>query len=131
MDPLKNVSRDITILIVDDFQTMRRIIRTALEQLGFGKIEEAENGKAALSILKSRKIDFIVSDWNMPEMMGIDLLRAVREDEKLKDLPFLMVTAESQKENVLEAVNAGVSNYIVKPFNKDTLEKKLALVFKA
>ncbi|MFN8389447.1 MAG: response regulator [Bdellovibrionota bacterium] len=130
MDQLSNIPRDITILVVDDFQTMRRIIRTAFEQLGFTRIEEAENGQAAFSILKSRKIDFVVSDWNMPEMMGIDLLKAVRGDEKLKDLPFLMVTAESQKENVVEAVKAGVTNYIVKPFNRDTLEKKLAAVFK-
>jgi two-component system, chemotaxis family, chemotaxis protein CheY len=125
-----NVSKDIKILVVDDFSTMRRIVKNVLNQLGFTNIVEAEDGKVAFSKLQAGGIDFVVSDWNMPNMMGIDLLRAVRADEKLKALPFLMVTAESQKENVLQAVQAGVSNYIVKPFTADTLEQKLATIFK-
>ena len=125
-----NMSKDFTVLIVDDFQTMRRIILTALTQIGFTKFLEAENGEVALNMLRSKRVDFIVSDWNMPQMMGIDLLKAVRGDEKLKTIPFLMVTAESQKENILEAVKAGVTNYIVKPFNRDTLEQKLGAIFK-
>src|SRR5262249_52398260 len=115
---------------VDDFSTMRRIVKNILSQLGFSKIEEAEDGKVALGKLQTGDFQFVVSDWNMPNMMGIDLLRAVRADEKLKALPFLMVTAESQKDNVMEAVQAGVSNYIVKPFTAETFEAKLELVFK-
>lgn len=125
-----NVSKDIQILVVDDFLTMRRIIRTALNQIGFGNIHEAENGEAALAIMRGKKIDFVISDWNMPKMMGIDLLKAVRANEVYKDIPFLMVTAESQKENVMEAVKSGVSSYIVKPFTRETLEQKLQVIFK-
>ncbi|MCC6932894.1 MAG: chemotaxis response regulator CheY [Deltaproteobacteria bacterium] len=119
------------ILVVDDFSTMRRIVKNILHQLGFQNIEEAEDGKIALNRLKQGGVEFVISDWNMPNMMGIDLLRQVRSDEGLKALPFLMVTAESQKENVIEAVQAGVSNYIVKPFTAETLEQKLELIFKA
>lgn len=118
------------ILVVDDFSTMRRIVKNILAQLGFANVEEAEDGKAALSKLKTGGFEFVISDWNMPNMMGIDLLREVRSDDSLKSLPFLMVTAESQKENVVEAVQAGVSNYIVKPFTADTLEQKLEAIFK-
>ena len=125
-----NVSREIQILVVDDFLTMRRIIRSALNQIGFGNIHEAENGEAALAIMRGKKIDFVISDWNMPKMMGIDLLKAVRASEATKDIPFLMVTAESQKENVMEAVKSGVSSYIVKPFTRETLEQKLQAIFK-
>jgi two-component system, chemotaxis family, chemotaxis protein CheY len=127
---IDHVSRDMRILVVDDFSTMRRIVKNILTQLGFTKIEEAEDGKIALAKLEAGSFDFVVSDWNMPNMMGIDLLRAVRSKDKLKSLPFLMVTAESQKENVIEAVQAGVSNYIVKPFTAETFEQKLALIFK-
>lgn len=117
------------ILVVDDFNTMRRIVKTCLRQLGFENIAEAEDGKVALEKLKNSEFKLIVSDWNMPNMMGIDLLRAVRSDEKLKHLPFLMVTAEAQKENVLEAAKAGVSNYIVKPFTADQLQTKLEAIY--
>ena len=118
------------VLIVDDFVTMRRIVRTIFESIGFHKIEEAEDGKRALEKLQSNSFGLVVSDWNMPNMMGIDLLRAVRADPKLANLPFLMVTAESQKENVMEAVKAGVSNYVIKPFNAVIMEEKLLAIFK-
>ena len=130
MDRLSHIDRDMNILVVDDFATMRRIVKTLLTNLGFHNIDEAEDGKVAFSKLQNKKFDFIVSDWNMPNMMGIDLLRAVRADDSMKEIPFLMVTAESNKENVLEAVQAGVSNYIVKPFTQDTMEEKLLLVFR-
>lgn len=130
MSNLDHVPRDMKILVVDDFSTMRRIVKNVLGQLGFSNIEEAEDGKVAFDKLKNGSFKFIVSDWNMPNMMGIDLLRAVRADENLKKLPFLMVTAESQKENVIEAVQAGVSNYIIKPFTAETLEQKLVMIFK-
>lgn len=131
MSGLSNVDRGIPILVVDDFSTMRRIVKTALRQLGFENVTEAEDGQIALSKLQSAPTPFklVVSDWNMPNMMGIDLLRAVRGDEKLKAVPFLMVTAEAQKENVLEAVKAGVSNYIIKPFTADQLQQKLEAIF--
>lgn len=131
MPNLDHVSRNMKILVVDDFSTMRRIVKNILHQLGFSNIEEAEDGKMALTRLKQGGVEFVISDWNMPNMMGIDLLRQVRSDDALKSLPFLMVTAESQKENVIEAVQAGVSNYIVKPFTAETLEQKLELIFKA
>lgn len=129
MGKLDHVSRDMKILIVDDFLTMRRIVRTCLQQLGFNKIVEAEDGHAALEILKNGNIQFIVSDWNMPKMMGIDLLRAVRRNSAYRTMPFLMVTAESQRDNVIQAAQAGVSNYIVKPFTTETLEEKMAAIF--
>lgn len=125
-----HIDRSIKILVVDDFSTMRRIVRNVLNQLGFTNIEEAEDGKMALDKLKEGDFNFVVSDWNMPKMMGIDLLRSVRADEKLKTLPFMMVTAESQKENVIAAVQAGVSNYIVKPFTAEIMEQKLSTIFK-
>ena len=128
---LESVDRKIKVLVVDDFSTMRRIVKNILNQLGFSNIEEAEDGAIALKKLKNDDaFRLVISDWNMPNMMGIDLLKSVRADERLKDIPFLMVTAESQKDNVIEAVQAGVSNYIVKPFTADTLETKLNAVFK-
>lgn len=130
MGKLDHVAKDMKILVVDDFSTMRRIVKNILTQLGFSKIEEAEDGKVALQKLESGGFQFVVSDWNMPNMMGIDLLKAVRANESLKTIPFMMVTAESQKENVLEAVQAGVSNYIIKPFTAETFETKLELIFK-
>jgi two-component system chemotaxis response regulator CheY len=117
------------VLVVDDFATMRRIVKGVLKQLGFSDIIEAENGSSALDELKKEKVGLIVSDWNMPKMTGLDLLKAVREDDRLKSIPFIMVTAEGQKENVLEAVKAGVSNYIVKPFTPETFNDKLQKVF--
>ena len=117
------------LLIVDDFATMRRILRNIMKQIGFSDITEADNGKNALKVLKSDKIDLVLCDWNMPEMPGIDVLTAVRADNDLKDTPFIMVTAEAQKENILEAVKSGVSSYIVKPFTAETVEEKLLKVF--
>lgn len=119
-----------TVLVVDDFATMRRIVKGVLKELGFKNIIEAENGKAALSELKKEDVGLVISDWNMPEMTGLELLKAVRAQDQFKTLPFIMVTAEGQKDNVLEAVKAGVTNYIVKPFTPDTLKQKLEAVFK-
>ena len=113
------------ILVVDDFATMRKVIRNLLRQIGYQEVIEAEDGVSALRELRSQKIDFIISDWNMPNMSGIDFLRAVRADSKLSSIPFLMVTAESLKDNVVEAVKAGVSNYIVKPFTAEVLNEKI------
>jgi two-component system chemotaxis response regulator CheY len=117
------------VLVVDDASAMRRIVRGLLKELGFKNIREADNGQVALDELKRRKADLVVSDWNMPEMSGIDLLRAMRSDEALKNIPVLMVTAEAKKENILAAIQAGVNNYIVKPFNAQTLQEKLNKIF--
>ena len=119
----------IKILVVDDFSTMRRIIKNILKQLGYSDIDEAEDGSQALSMLKSGKYGFVVSDWNMPNMDGLDLLKAVRAESSIKDIKFLMVTAEAQTENVMQAVQAGVSNYIVKPFTAETLKEKIDKIF--
>jgi len=120
---------NITILVVDDFATMRRIVKGVLKKLGFKNIIEAENGKTALSKLKKEDVGLVISDWNMPEMTGLELLKAVKTEEKFKDLPFIMLTAEGQKDCVIEAVKAGVINFIVKPFTPDTLKEKLNAVF--
>ena len=117
------------VLIVDDFSTMRRIVRNILRQIGIANVVEADDGTTAWDILNREKIDFIVSDWNMPKMPGIDLLRKVRSSEQFADLPFLMVTAEAQQENIIEAAQAKVSNYIVKPFTADTLKQKIDKIF--
>lgn len=117
--------KKIKILVVDDFATMRKVIRNLLKQIGYENVVEAENGQVALRLLKSQKIDFIVSDWNMPTMSGLELLKAVRADADLSKTPFLMITAEALKENVVEAVKAGVNNYIVKPFTAEVLEEKI------
>ena len=118
------------ILVVDDMVTMRRIVKNILKQLGFANVEEAENGQEALQKLQTDRYGFVVSDWNMPVMTGIDMLRAIRADEKLKTTPVLMVTAEAQQSNLVEAVQAGVSNYIVKPFTAEILQEKIAKIFK-
>jgi two-component system chemotaxis response regulator CheY len=118
------------ILVVDDMATMRRIVKNILKQLGFANVEEAENGQEALQKLREGTFGFVVSDWNMPVMTGIDLLRAIRADEKLKAIPVLMVTAEAQQANLVEAIQAGVSNYIVKPFTAETMQEKLQKIFK-
>jgi two-component system chemotaxis response regulator CheY len=118
------------ILLVDDFGTMRRIIKNILRQIGYVNIFEADNGVSALDVLRQEKIEFIISDWNMPEMPGIELLKAVRASEEWKDLPFLLVTAEGKKENVLEAVKYKVTNYIVKPFTPETFTEKINQIFK-
>ncbi len=117
------------VLIVDDFSTMRRIVRNILRQLGFTNVVEADDGTTAWEVLNREKIEFIVSDWNMPQMTGIDLLRKVRASEQFADIPFLMVTAEAQQENIIEAVQAKVSNYIVKPFTADTMKQKIDKIF--
>jgi len=117
------------VLVVDDMSTMRRIVKNILRQIGFSDIMEAENGQDALTKLKAGGFGLVVSDWNMPVMPGIELLRAVRADAELKKLPFLMVTAEAQKENLIEAVQAGVSNYVVKPFTAEVLQGKLEKIF--
>jgi len=115
----------IKVLVVDDFPTMRRIVKNLLKQLGFENIDEAENGEDALRKLKSGDYGLVVSDWNMPVMEGLDLLKHIRNDPQLKDIPFLMVTAEAEKEKVIEAIKAGVDNYIVKPFTGEVLKEKL------
>ncbi|HEX9716136.1 MAG TPA: response regulator [Desulfurivibrionaceae bacterium] len=117
------------ILVVDDFATMRRIIKNILTQLGFKNIIEADDGTTALDVLKSEKIGLIVSDWNMPKMTGLDLLKAVRADASLANTPFIMVTAEAQQDNIILAVKAKVSQYIVKPFTAETLSEKLNKIF--
>lgn len=123
---------EINILVVDDFPTMRKIVKSVLKQLGYYNIREAEDGQMALSVLRdeTNNIEFVISDWNMPNMTGIELLKSVRTDAKLKHLPFLMVTAEADKDNIIEAVKSGVSNYIVKPFNATTMKEKLDKIFK-
>lgn len=123
------MDKNMRILVVDDFSTMRRIVKNILRQLGFNNIVEADDGTSAWEILNKDKIDFIVSDWNMPEMPGIDLLRKVRASEEFADIPFLMVTAEGLQENIIEAVQAKVSNYIVKPFTAETLSQKIDKIF--
>ncbi len=118
------------IMVVDDMSTMRRIVKNLLKQLGYANVEEAENGHEALTKLRADRFGFVVSDWNMPVMSGIELLRAIRADEALKAIPVLMVTAEAQKENIIEAVQAGVSNYVVKPFTAEVLQEKMSKIFK-
>jgi two-component system chemotaxis response regulator CheY len=120
---------NMNVLVVDDFATMRRIIKNALKQIGFTKILEADDGTTALAVLKKNQVDLIISDWNMPKMTGLDLLKKVRGEESTKKIPFLMVTAEAQKDNVLQAIQAGVSNYVVKPFTADAIKEKLTQVF--
>ena len=116
-------------LVVDDFSTMRRIVRNLLKELGFQNVDEAEDGVVALSKLRGSQFDFVVSDWNMPNMTGIDLLKEIRADDNLKHLPVLMVTAEAKKENIVSAAQAGANGYIVKPFTAATLEEKLNKIF--
>jgi two-component system, chemotaxis family, chemotaxis protein CheY len=123
--------KKIKILVVDDFATMRKVIRNLLKQSGFENVTEAEDGAVALNVLKSTKVDFVISDWNMPNMTGIELLRSVRADAELSKTPFLMVTAESLKENVVEAVKAGVNDYIVKPFTHEVLGEKIEKIMKS
>jgi two-component system chemotaxis response regulator CheY len=119
------VEKNIKILVVDDFATMRKVVRNLLKQVGYEDIVEAEDGVMALRALKSQKIDVIISDWNMPNMSGLELLKAVRGDAELAKTPFLMVTAEALQDNVVAAVKAGVSDYIVKPFTAEVLNEKI------
>jgi two-component system chemotaxis response regulator CheY len=117
-------------LVVDDFSTMRRIVRNLLKELGYTNADEAEDGAVALAKLKSEKFDFVVSDWNMPNMTGIELLKRIRAEPALKSLPVLMITAEARKENIIEAAQNGANGYIVKPFTAATLDEKLSKIFK-
>jgi two-component system chemotaxis response regulator CheY len=121
--------KNMKFLIVDDFSTMRRIIRNLLKELEFSNVDEAEDGIAALAKLRSSNFEFVVSDWNMPNMTGIELLKAIRADDTLKHLPVLMVTAEARKENIIAAAQAGASGYVVKPFTAAVLEEKLNKIF--
>jgi len=123
------IDLSIPVLVVDDYKTMVRIIRNLLTQLGFEDIDEAADGTEALAKLKERKYGLVISDWNMQPMTGYDLLKNVRSDESLQTIPFIMVTAEAKTENVIAAKKAGVSNYIVKPFNAQTLKGKIETVF--
>ena len=122
---------NIAVLVVDDYATMRRIVRNLLGQIGFAKIEEASDGADALAKLRGAQFGLVISDWNMEPMTGLQLLKEVRADVRLKDMPFIMVTAESKTENVVAAKEAGVNNYIVKPFNAETLKKKIESVIGA
>ena len=117
------------VLVVDDFATMRRIITNVLRQLGFENIVEAEDGTKALQILETEKVDFVITDWNMPQMSGLDLLKAIRASEDKKHIPVLMVTAEAMQENIIKAAQAGVNNYIIKPFDAKTLSDKINKIF--
>lgn len=123
------MNTNLRILVVDDFSTMRRIIRNLLQDLGFNNVSEADDGSTALTALQSEHFDFVITDWNMPGTTGIDLLKAIRADEKLKRLPVLMVTAEGKKDQIVEAAQAGVNGYVIKPFTAQTLREKLEKVF--
>ena len=123
------MKKDIKILVVDDFSTMRRIIKNLLRDLGFTNVDEADDGKTALPILKQGHIDFLITDWNMPEMTGIDLLKAVRADPALASIPVLMVTAEAKREQIIAAAQAGVNGYVVKPFRAAVLKEKIDKIF--
>ena len=123
------MNNDMRILVVDDFSTMRRIIRNLLRELGYQNIQEADDGQTAWPMLQGGGFDFLVTDWNMPGMPGIELLKAVRADARLQSLPVLMVTAEAKREQIVEAAQAGVNGYIVKPFTAETLREKLDRIF--
>ncbi|AZI86463.1 chemotaxis response regulator CheY [Kosakonia cowanii] len=121
--------KNLRFLVVDDFATMRRIVRNLLKDLGFNRVEEAEDGLDALNKLRADAFDFVISDWNMPNMDGLQLLTEIRSDVNLKTMPVLMVTAEAKKENIIAAAQAGASGYVVKPFTAATLEEKLNKIF--
>ena len=123
------MDKEMKIIVVDDFSTMRRIIKNILRQLGFNNVQEADDGATAWPKIQAESFDLIITDWNMPKMSGLELLKNVRNDENLKDIPVLMVTAEALKENIIEAVKAGVSNYIIKPFTAETMQEKLEKIF--
>lgn len=123
------VDKSLKILVVDDFPTMRRIVRNLLKELGFENVDEAEDGVQGLEKLRTGGFQFVVSDWNMPNLDGLEMLKQIRQDPGLKHLPVLMVTAEAKKENIVAAAQAGASGYVVKPFTAATLEEKLAKIF--
>ena len=125
------MSSPIKYLVVDDFSTMRRIVKNLLQELGYQNVQEADDGKTAWPMLQSGNFDFVITDWNMPLMPGLDLLKAIRADERLKGLPVLMVTAEAKREQIVEAVQAGVSGYVVKPFTAEILKQKLDKILQA
>ena len=122
------VDKNMKILVVDDFPTMRRIVRNLLKELGFGNVDEAEDGAAGLARLRSGGFEFVISDWNMPNLDGLEMLKQIRADAALAHLPVLMVTAESKKENIIAAAQAGASGYVVKPFTAATLDEKLSKI---
>jgi len=124
-----DLNKDMKILVVDDFSTMRRIIKNLLRDLGFANTDEADDGNTALPMLQTGKYDFLVTDWNMPGMTGIDLLRHVRADDNLKTLPVLMVTAEAKRDQIVAAAQAGVNGYVVKPFTAAVLKEKIDKIF--
>ena len=119
----------IKILVVDDFATMRKIIKNLLGQLGYKNVHEADDGSTALVMLKKERFDLIIADWNMPQMSGLDLLKTTRRNEKYKNTPFVMVTAEANKNNIVAAIQAGANEYIIKPFNANTLQEKIKKIF--
>nr|WP_115719185.1 chemotaxis response regulator CheY [Gallaecimonas mangrovi] len=123
------MDKNMKILIVDDFSTMRRIIKNLMRDLGFNNCLEADDGNTALPMLQNGDFDFVITDWNMPGMQGIDLLKAIRSDDKLKHLPVMMVTAEAKREQIVAAAQAGVNGYVVKPFTAATLKEKLDKIF--
>tara|TARA_R110000868_G_scaffold364037_1_gene626476 strand:+ start:14753 stop:15157 length:405 start_codon:yes stop_codon:yes gene_type:complete len=123
------LNKDMKILVVDDFSTMRRIIKNLLRDLGFTNTSEADDGQTALPMLQNGSFDFLVTDWNMPGMTGIELLKAVRADARLKDMPILMVTAEAKRDQIVEAAQAGVNGYVVKPFTAAVLKEKIEKIF--
>jgi two-component system chemotaxis response regulator CheY len=125
------VSKDTRFLVVDDFSTMRRIVKNLLHDLGYANVTEADDGKTALPMLQAGGFDFLITDWNMPGMPGIDLLRAVRGDSKLAKLPVLMLTAEAKREQIVMAAQAGVNGYVIKPFTAVTLKEKLDKIFES
>jgi two-component system, chemotaxis family, chemotaxis protein CheY len=119
------VSKDMKFLVVDDYSTMRRIIKNLLHDLGYANVTEADDGNTALPMLQNGSFDFLITDWNMPGMAGLDLLKAVRANEKLKKMPVLMLTAEAKREQIVEAAQAGVNGYVIKPFTAQTLKEKI------
>jgi two-component system, chemotaxis family, chemotaxis protein CheY len=125
------MSKDLRFLVVDDFSTMRRIIKNLLHDLGYANVTEADDGNTALPILQQGAIDFLITDWNMPGMPGLELLKAVRADAKLKAMPVLMLTAEAKREQIVEAAQAGVNGYVIKPFTAVTLKEKLDKILDA
>jgi two-component system chemotaxis response regulator CheY len=125
------VSKDVKFLVVDDFSTMRRIIKNLLHDLGYPDVTEADDGQTALPLLKAGEFDFLITDWNMPGMPGLDLVKAVRADARLAKLPVLMLTAEAKRDQIIEAAQAGVNGYVIKPFTAETLKEKLDKILSA
>jgi two-component system chemotaxis response regulator CheY len=125
------MSSELRFLVVDDFSTMRRIVKNLLQELGYANVQEADDGSTALPMLKSGNFDFVITDWNMPQLPGLELLKAVRADPNLTHLPVLMVTAEAKREQIVEAAQAGVSGYVIKPFTAQILGEKLAKILQA